>query len=355
MSLACLKLACDFEGFFVYFTYHFTRKGIMKRALITGGNGFIGSHLIEYLAAKNVKLRCIDISQGDFKWSKGIDVEVIRGDLNNSDIIKNAVSDVDVVFHLAGRTRGAAREEFFQDNVQTTENLLRVIADVNPKLKRFVLISSQAVVGPSFGGVPRNESSEPNPISYYGESKLAAERIVQSYGYLLPVTIIRPPTVYGPRDVDVLEFFRYVKKGISPILGVREKTVSVIYVNDLVRGMCMAAEHPAAIGQTYFITSDEHITWDEIGDEITALMDKKAVRLFLPGSILSFIALIMETGSKIRGKYSLLTRKKVHELVQSNWTLDGSKARQDLGFTAETPFREGLRNAYNWYQEQGLI
>ncbi len=327
----------------------------MKRALITGGNGFIGSHLIEYLVSKNVQVRCIDKAQGDFKWSKGIDVEVIRGDLNDTDILKSAVSDVDVIFHLAGRTRGATREEFFQDNVQTTENLLRVIADVNPGLKRFVLISSQAVTGPSNDGPFRNESDEPNPISYYGESKLAAEKIVQSYSHRLPVTIIRPPSVYGPRDRDVLEFFKYIKKGISPILGVREKTVSFIFVDDLVRGMCMAAESPAATGQIYFITSDQPVTWDEISDEISELMKKKAIRVYLPGFILSFIALIMETGSKIRGEYSLLTRKKVQELIQPNWTVDGSKARNDLGFVAETPFKEGLRKAFDWYKEQGLI
>jgi nucleoside-diphosphate-sugar epimerase len=333
----------------------FVRKGIMKRALITGGNGFIGSHLIEYLVAKNVKVRCIDKSQGDFRWSEGIEVEVIRGDLNDGDILKNAVSDVDVVFHLAGRTRGAMKEEFFQDNVQTTENILRAIIEFNPQLKRFVLISSQAVVGPSLDGIPRNESSELNPISYYGESKLAAERIVQAYSSRLPMTIIRPPTVFGPRDMDVLEFFRYIKMGISPILGAREKTVSMIYVSDLVRGMCLAAEHPAAVGQTYFIASDQTVTWNEISDAISELMEKKVIRIYIPGCILTFIALITETVSKIRGKYSLLTLKKVQELVQSNWVVDGSKARHDLGFVAETTLKEGLEKAFAWYKEQGLI
>jgi dihydroflavonol-4-reductase len=327
----------------------------MKRVLVTGSNGFIGSHLVECLLKKDIKLRCLDKSHSRFHWDDEIQAEFILGDLNDSDMMRDIVANVDVIFHLAGRTRGATREEFFQDNVYTTENLLRAVVDTNSHLKRFVLISSQAVVGPSVGGSCRNELDAPNPISYYGESKLAAERIVRSYSDRLPVTIIRPPSVYGPRDMDVLEFFRYVKKGIIPILGVREKIVSVIFVDDLIRGMCLAAENPVAIGQTYFLTSDQQVTWDEISDEIVALMQKKAIRVYLPGSILLCIAVIMEIGSKIRGKYSLLTRKKVRELIQPNWVVDGSKARNELGFVAKTELKEGLRKAFEWYQEQALI
>ncbi len=145
------------------------------------------------------------------------------------------------------------------------KNLLDATTKHNPSLKRFVHISSQAAVGPSPSRIPITEETAPHPITSYGKSKWQAEEECLKASSDLAITIVRPPVVYGPRDKDVFEFFSTVNKGLQPTVGFGEKLVSMIHVQDLVRGFVMAAESAAAIGRTYFISSKSVYGWKEIG------------------------------------------------------------------------------------------
>ncbi len=171
-------------------------------ALVTGGTGFIGSHLIEELINEGFSVSSLVRSTSDLKWIEGYPVKIIEGDCLNIESLKDTIRGYDYIFHLAGITKADNKEDFYYTNVQGTENILNIVHQHNRKLKRFVYLSSLAVTGPSKNGTPVDTSFTPEPVSDYGKSKLRGEESVLRYKDYLPITIIRPPAVYGPRDKD---------------------------------------------------------------------------------------------------------------------------------------------------------
>ena len=129
---------------------------------------------------------------------------------------------------------------------------MREIQKQAPNLKRLVHISSQAAAGPAQKMEPKNEDETAQPVSWYGQSKLASEEAVLEFRNDIPITIIRPPAVYGPRDVDVLKFYKLVKAGVNLKLGFGSQYVSLVHVSDLVDCIIEAAENDKAAGETFY-------------------------------------------------------------------------------------------------------
>ena len=119
------------------------------KALVTGGTGFIGSHLTEALIRKGVQVRCLLRKTSDLKWLKGLPIEFVHGDCNDKTSLEKAVRGVDWVFHLAGVTKAIKEETYFEVNGLGTENLIHACLENNPRLQKFIYISSQAAAGPS--------------------------------------------------------------------------------------------------------------------------------------------------------------------------------------------------------------
>ena len=325
------------------------------KVLVTGGNGFIGSHLVELLLSRHYSVRCLVRTTSDLTWVKGLAVEFIHGDLFDHDALRKAVENVDYVFHSAGVTKAKTKEEYYRGNTTGTKNLLEVTRTYNPSLKRFVHVSSQAAVGPSPSRVPIDEDTPAHPITTYGKSKWQAEEECLKVSNTLPVTIVRPPVVYGPRDKDVFEFFHTLKKGLQPTVGFGEKLVSMIHVQDLVRGFVMAAESDVAAGRTYFISSKGVHGWKEIGEAAQNAMNRKALRIRLPESVVYVVAAFAEFFSLFSSKPALINFEKARDMVQDYWTCDASRAKQDFGFEQEISLEEGIRNTVSWYKEHGWL
>lgn len=327
----------------------------MRRVLVTGGTGFIGSHLISYLVEKGVSVRCLARKTSDCRRLEGMDVEYVFGDITDYDSLIPAVTGMDAVFHVAGRTKSSTEEEFYQANVIGTVNLLKGVVQANPNLKRFLYVSSQAAVGPSRVGSPVTESDPPHPVTPYGASKLAGEEAVMAFSSQIPVTIVRPSVVYGPRDTNIFEFFRMVSKGIKPVLGWRDRYASFIYIEDLIQGLYLAARSEKAIGQIYFLVCESRISWRELDREIAKALKKKAITIHIPISIAILIALFRETFAKIKGETSMVNREKIRELRERFWICDGSKAEEELGFHPRISLREGIERSASWYEEEGWL
>ena len=323
--------------------------------LVTGGNGFIGSHLVELLLSKGYAVRCLVRKTSDLTWVKNLDVEFVHGDLFDHDALRKAVERVDYVYHSAGITKAKTKEEYYRGNTTGTKNLLEVTRTYNPSIKRFVHVSSQAAVGPSPSRTPITEDTPAHPITTYGRSKWQAEEECLKVSNTLPATIVRPPVVYGPRDKDVFEFFNTLKKGLQPTVGFGEKLVSMIHVRDLVRGFVMAAESNAAIGRTYFISSRGVHGWKEIGEAAQNAMNRKALRIRLPESVVYVVAAFAEFFSLFSSKPALINFEKARDMVQDYWTCDASRAKQDFGFEQEISLEEGIRNTVSWYKEHGWL
>ncbi len=320
------------------------------KALVTGGTGFIGSHLVDELLNRGYEVRCIVRDTSNLKWLDGKDVEIFKGSLFDIDFLKKAVKDVDYVYHIAGVTKGKNYQDYYRGNVETTQNLLEACLE-NQKLKKFVLASSLAAVGPGDDAIPVDETRPYNPITSYGKSKAEAEKVTLSFKDKLPITIVRPPSVYGPRDTYTFELFKYVKFGFLPVVLSDDQILSLVYVSDLVDGFILAGENEQATGEIYFISSEKIYTWKEIEEAVLKALDKKVFRIKIPAPILYSVSLISELIFKLQKKASPLNLEKIKDVRQKNWACSIEKAKKELGYTPKVSLEEGMRITINWYVE----
>lgn len=321
------------------------------KVFITGATGFVGSFLAESLVQAKHEVRCLVRKESNLRWIADLDVECFYGSLSDKESLIRGIKDCDVVYHVAGVTKARTEEEYLKNNFEGTKNLLDAALKYRKKISRFLYVGSQTAIGPSPTIIPIDETHPPNPLTFYGKSKLAGENYVRDHIPKIPITIVRPPAVYGPRDTDILEFFRTVKMGIIPQLGGKEKYLSLIHVKDLVRGILIAAESDKAIGETFFITSPEPYAWGEISRISLKVLQKKGIRLPIPLSLMKAIAVVSEGISSMTKKPALINNQKVIEMKPDFWTSSPDKAKRVLGFEAEINLENGIRETLIWYKE----
>ena len=325
------------------------------KVLITGATGFIGSHLVEALHKKNYNLRCLVRSTSNLHWLVGLPIEYVYGDLFDENAMNSAVKDVDFIYHVAGITKAKSKEEYFRGNHLATRNLMHSILKMGSSLQRFIHVSSQTAVGPSIRGKPVDEFTAFHPITTYGISKMEAEKECLSLMDKIPITIVRPPAVYGPRDKDVFEFFNTMNKGLQPMIGFADKFVSLIHVRDLVNGIIAAGEASKGIGQTYFISSERFYNWKEVGEVTSRVMGKRAFRIRIPEWGVFTVAAFAEFFSLFSSKPALLNFEKAKDMVQDAWTCSIEKAKKELGFKESLTLEQGFRDTVQWYKEHGWL
>ena len=327
----------------------------MRKVFVTGGTGFIGSHLVEHLIKRKIFVRCLVRPSHKLRWLKGVEAELVHGDLNDTDTLESAVKGVDTVFHLAGKTTSPTEEGFYQANAVGTMNLLKAIIQSNSRLNRFVYLSSLSAVGPSSKERFLTESDSPNPLIPYGSSKLAGEEAVSAFKTQIPVTIIRPPAVYGPRDLNILKLSRIIQKGIKPVLGWRMRYMSFIYIDDLIKGILMASESRKGEGQTYFLVADNHVTYQDLNRVVSKALGKRALTVHIPIKFFTVAIILREMINKMQGKPVYLNRWKIQELRQRYWICDDTKSRDELKFHTEISLEEGIEKTIAWYREMGWL
>ena len=206
----------------------------MKIALVTGVNGFIGAHLVSELLSRGYEVRGLVRYSSDLSSLRELPVSLFIGDVREPETLVAPVKDVDYVFHLAAALMVTNREAFEQVNSQGTVNLLKAVErHAAGTLKRFLFVSSQAAAGPARDVTPLDETAPPHPISWYGTSKHRAEEAVLSYADRVPVTIVRPSSVYGERERDISQAFPMVEKRLQPKLGIPTKYTVSVFVGDL--------------------------------------------------------------------------------------------------------------------------
>jgi dihydroflavonol-4-reductase len=322
------------------------------RVLITGASGFIGSHIAEALHAKGYRIRCLVRKTSNLAWLRDLQVEYVNGELFSDESLRAAVDGAEYVIHCAGVTKATSREGYFRGNHLATRNLLGAVLQYNPKIRHFIHVSSQAAVGPSTDGHAVTETTPFHPITNYGRSKMEAEKECLRFMDKFPITIIRPPAVYGPRDKDVFEFFKSINRGMQPMIGFSHKLVSLIHVKDLVSGIIAPIDIPAAAGQTYFISSERYYNWREVGETTARVMGKRVLRIKVPVPVVYGIAAVSEMVSLITRKPVLLNIEKARDIVQDAWTCDASKARKELGFKEKFTLEKGIQNTVEWYRRE---
>jgi len=315
------------------------------KALVTGATGFIGSNLVKELVKRGHDVTCLVRKTSDLRCLEDLAVGIAFGDCTDRDSLLQLPRDFSHVFHLAGLTKARREEDFYVTNVQGTKNLLAALSSRAQSLKRFLYMSSLAAAGPSSEGAPLDEEVAPRPVSVYGTSKLRGELVTLAHKDRLPVSIIRPPAVYGPRDRDFFLFFKMVGKGFYPYWG--KCYYSILYVDDLVNGLITAAESPEAEGATYFLSDGRIYSNDDIVYEIIQAMGTRAVRVRIPAPVLGFLAKVSE---KVARGGTIINSDKLREIKHSHWTCKTSRAENELGFISKVTLKEGIKWTADWYK-----
>lgn len=321
---------------------------MMERVLVTGANGFIGSHLVETLLREGYEVKGLVRKTSNLEFIKELPVELIYGALTDKPSLYPAVSEVDYIFHTAGAVKARKAKDYELANYLGTKNLLETCAEVNPQIRRFVFLSSQAAAGPSDNGRPKTEDQTCNPVSIYGATKLRAEELVKEFAQKFPTIILRLSAIYGPRDSETINYFRFLKWGIRPVFG---GIFSLSYIDDLVQVALNAIKkNNISSGAVYFVSDGNCYSLDDFATVAERFLRKRTIRLVIPKRLFSLYGFLAEKFSS-----SIINRDKIKELTQKCWTCEPNKAKQDLGFAPKFTLEQGLKITLDWYQSNGWL
>ncbi len=324
-------------------------------ALVTGGTGFIGSHLVETLLAEGHEVRCLVRDRRRLGWLAGLQgVGLAQGDVDDPPSLRECLEGVDQVYHVAGLTRAPTAREFLRVNAEGTRHLVRACLEGTRGPRRFIYLSSLAAAGPMPSAIPIAEDILPRPVSPYGRSKLEGEVAVLAAKDRLHVTVLRPPVVYGPRDRGVLEFARWVARGLLPMPAGPPRSLSLCYIQDLVAALLAAGEVEVASGEIFHVAGEGAFTWQEVGDALGDALGVRPKPMRLPVPVLLAVATIADSWGWVTGRPGYFSRGKVREAT-GHWICDTRKVRQQLGMVPRVGLREGVALSMKWYREAGWL
>lgn len=319
--------------------------------LVTGGTGFIGTHLIERLLELRAEVFALVRDPSRASFAKEASVHLLKGDLFD---IPALPSNLDGVYHLAGLTKSLKAENYYTVNQRGTASLFDALAR-RLQFPKVVILSSLAACGPSDGSTGRRESDPPAPVTAYGESKLRGEEEALARRDRFPVTILRVGAVYGPRDTDFLYFFKFLKRGLMPVIGNEQRLISLCYVKDLVRALELAGRARLESGEILNVGDPVPRTMEDIGRAAARALGKTPKKIVVPKSMALGVSFVRELLSAVTGRPHIVNRDKVLEYLQPGWVADVENARRKLSFVTSYSLDAGLRETIRWYQDAGRL
>ena len=323
--------------------------------VVSGATGFIGSHLIDYLVGHGCTIHALVRETSDQRWlNKSGQVKIHIVDLAQSSSIP-CLEKADYLFHCAGLTKAKTRDDYFCGNVYSCEVLYERCLAIGSNLKAIVHLSSLAAAGPNVQGEAAQEKKSCKPVTYYGESKLAGEKIALKYASLLPIVIIRPPVVYGPREKNFFVYLKALSQGWNIKIGTTKRELSLVYVADIVRAMVQAAVCYPKNEKIYYVTDGEHYFWSDISDSAMKILNVRAKTLFIPEVLLTFLSSISEVLAWFGPKPALFDRQRVIDICQTSWIASPKSFFESHKFQPEYNLAKGLKETIDWCKENNWL
>ena len=327
----------------------------MKKILVTGASGFIGSFIVEEALRRGFETWAAVRKGSSRRYLRDGRIRFVELNLDDAGDLRSKLSAVrpDYVVHAAGATKCLHADDFFRVNTQGTVNLASALAQVCPGLERFVFISSLSVCGPVRETAPYTEitaADTPRPDTAYGRSKLEAEHALDGMpGF--PFIVLRPTGVYGPREKDYFMMAESIKKHVDFAAGLRPQDLTFIYVKDLVEAVFLALDHGKA-GSRYHLSDGNVYPSRAFSDLIRReLGNPWLLRVKAPLWLLRAITAAGEAVGRLTGRMTALNNDKYKIMRQRNWRCDIGPAVAELGFRPRYGLAEGVREAIEWYKE----
>ena len=325
------------------------------RILVTGATGFVGSHVAEALVESGHSVVATVRTTSDTTFLEELGVELRAAPLSDLDGLCRAVEGCEAVVHCAGLVKALGEEQFDLVNARGTERLLEAVLETGAAGRRFVLVSSIAAHGPGEGREPRDELDPARPVSAYGRSKRSGELFALARVGELPITILRPTVVYGPRDREFLTVFKMAARGLGPVMSDRYR-LSAVYATDVAAAAVRAVEVEHPSGSIFALADGGDYSQRDLADAAARALGRPSPRTFsMPSIIYDLAAFACDQTAALLDRPLIFGYDKLIEMRQPNWTFRIDRAAAVIGWRPELDLAEGMARAARWYEESGWL
>jgi nucleoside-diphosphate-sugar epimerase len=318
---------------------------------VTGGTGFVGSHLVDTLVAAGVELRVLVRDPASPRWIADRSVEWVAGSLEEKASLGTLVAGAGTVFHSAGVVTADTADAFEDANRGGTRRLVSSVREQAPSA-RLVYVSSLAAVGPAADPFGVGPEADPAPVSDYGRSKRNGELEVEATGDDLWWVVVRPPAIYGPRDTDMYELFKMAANGLA-LVPSGERWITVVHVADVVR--CLLAAACGEPHRVYHIGDPTPYELEGVFHRMAAADGRRVRVVRVPPAMVGLLANVATPLRRLGLLRTALTRDKAREALQNYWTSRTVDSLEILAVGDQVPLDEGARSTWAWYRETGWL
>lgn len=325
------------------------------RLFLTGGTGFLGHHVAKQLIKRGHQVVALARKLERAKRLEAMGAQVVLGALPQAASLQETLQGVEAVIHVAGVVKALTKQDFLHANREGTAYLAEEILKMKVLPKRFVHISTIAVNNPEINSDFCLPAAQCRALTYYGESKRQGELALETLTPRIPVSILRPPVLYGPYDTELLALFRAIKKGIVPLLQEGSRELSLCYGPDVAQAVVTMVEAPRPPKGVYCLDDGQVHTWRSLSKAVAQALEIRPYYLKIPKTLFTLAAASSQTWAALSRQAQVLTLNKLKEMFLQRWVCGYEKLHHDLNWKPKVDLPKGLENTLEFYRREKWI